>query len=383
MDNRQSKENCCGCHACYSKCPKQCIRMEEDEEGFLYPHIDESQCIHCGLCKSVCIMQSERREATAPNAYAAYALDESIRVQSSSGGIFALLARHVIQRGGVVCGAALNPDTYSVNHIFVEDVGSIKLLMTSKYVQSNMGNCYKLAKQYLETGRIVLFTGTPCQINGLKKYLDKEYENLFCQDIICHGVPSEKAWKMFLGNVERRNKAKVVYNGALSFREKSDGWKEYAMSIPLNKGVYRRVMYKDSYLIGFIHNLFLRPSCYACKSKGLSRSSDITLADFWGVDKCCPEMYDAKGVSLVMTYTEKGQDLWRALESEVKCKEVDWKDAVGRNPSAIKSVTRPEARDYFYEKVNEKNFARLVDKYTKKSLPVRIARKIKRIIKLK
>ncbi len=378
MIDIQKKEMCCGCHACYSCCPKQCIHMEEDEEGYLYPRIDETQCIHCGLCERVCIMQNERKKAEAPRAYAAYALDEEIKSQSSSGGVFALLARTIIQRGGVVCGAAFNPEDYSVKHIFVEDLDSIKKLMKSKYVQSRMGDCYKFTKQYLEQGRIVLFAGTPCQINGLKAYLGKEYDNLYCQDIICHGVPSVKVWKVFLRHLEKRNKSKVKYNSTPSFRDKTNGWRDYAMSVPLEEKTYKCIVYKDTYLRGFIHNLFLRPSCYACKSKGMSRSADITLADFWGVDKCCPEMYDVKGVSLVMTYTEKGRELWKALEKEIRYKEVDWQDAMQRNPSGMQSVKKPQAREVFYKQMNENNFSKLVDKYTKKPLLTRIFSKIKR-----
>ncbi len=382
MIDISNKEKCCGCHACYSSCPMKCISMEADEEGFLYPRVDETKCIQCGLCEKVCLMQNNCVQAPTPNAYAAYALDDNIRLHSSSGGIFTLLAKYVINKGGVVCGAAFQKDTYSVNHIFIETVEAIKLLRTSKYVQSYIGDCYKEAKQYLDDGRIVLFTGTPCQINGLKKYLGKDYDNLLCQDIICHGVPSEKMWKKYLSYLEKRKNSKVVYQDKPCFRDKSESWTNFSMTIPLEKDTYRCVVYKDPYLRGFIHNLYLRPSCYACQSKGLSRNADITLADFWGVNKYCPEMYDEKGVSLVMIYTEKGQEIWKAIESEIERKDVAWQDAIKGNPSAIHSVTKPKAREFFYDKVNESNFGKLVEKYTKPQFVIRIVKKMKRIIKI-
>uniref|UniRef100_UPI0040569A25 Coenzyme F420 hydrogenase/dehydrogenase, beta subunit C-terminal domain n=1 Tax=Acetatifactor sp. TaxID=1872090 RepID=UPI0040569A25 len=376
-----NKEKCCGCHACYSSCPKQCISMKEDEEGFEYPCVDESQCVDCGLCEKVCFMQNNLKESEQPKAYAAYALDEKIRLKSSSGGIFALLAKSVIQRGGVVCGAAFDAESYLVKHIFVEEEENVQKLMTSKYVQSDIGECYKITKHYLEEGRLVLFAGTPCQINGLKAFLGKEYDNLICQDIICHGVPSAKIWKIYLRYLERKNKSKLLYNRTPNFRDKSDGWEEFAMSIPLENGTYNCVVYKDSYLRGFIHNLFLRPSCYACQSKGLSRSADITLADFWGIKKYCPEMYDEKGVSLIMIYTEKGREVWKSLEKAIKYKEVSWQEAIKGNPSAVRSVEKPEVRNYFYDRVNERNFGRMVEKNTKKPLIMRIFGKIKQKIK--
>ena len=196
------KEDCTGCHSCYNVCPKKCIDMKFDEEGFLYPSIDSSKCVECGLCEKVCPIIHTIEIENEPIAVGCYNKDEKIRMDSSSGGIFTLLSELVIQYGGVVFGAEFD-ENYNVRHSYVDNIEDLYKFRGSKYVQSTIGNSYYNAKQFLEQGRQVLFSGTPCQITGLKRYLQKDYDNLICQDIVCHGVPSTNVWehyKKFIAN---------------------------------------------------------------------------------------------------------------------------------------------------------------------------------------
>ena len=296
MIHIQNKIDCCGCHACAQICPQHCITMQPDAEGFLYPQIDETACIHCNLCEKVCpILQSlEEPKDKTPAAYAAINKDDDIRRQSSSGGVFTLLAEYILAQGGVVFGAAMADDQRSVRHIAVETPEDLAALRGSKYLQSTIGNTYGEAKQALQAGRKVLFTGTPCQIEGLKSFLQgREYPNLYCMDVICHGVPSPLAWQTYVSEQETR--AGVPARRTF-FRHKKYGWKTFALLLEFsNNKAYECVLSKDAFMQAFLQNACLRPSCHACHFKKLNRVSDITVADYWGVQNQQPDMDDDKG----------------------------------------------------------------------------------------
>jgi len=278
MEKIIEKKNCSGCHACYSICPKQCIKMCEDEEGFWYPQIDKEQCVNCGACKKVCPVLKEYQPNPRGKAYACINKDEGIRMKSSSGGIFTLLASAVIEQGGVVFGVAFDSD-FSAFHTYVEDKTELEKLRGSKYVQSRIFDTYKKVKEYLDLKRIVLFSGTPCQIGGLKTYLGKEYDNLIMQDIICHGVPSPLVWQKYITLRETKAGSKI---GRTFFRHKKYGWKTYSVRFEFsNRTEYEQIFSKDLFMRAFLANLCLRPSCYNCHFKSKERESDITLADFW------------------------------------------------------------------------------------------------------
>lgn len=200
------KQDCCGCEACVQICPKGCMCMVEDTEGFLYPQVDKSVCVNCGLCEKVCPVIHQNKSRTPLKVYAAKNMDEEVRLKSSSGGIFTLLAESVIKRGGVVFGAKFD-DEWMVVHDYTDNIEGVAAFRGSKYVQSIIGNAYRKVEQFLKSGRMVLFTGTPCQIAGLKKYLRKEYKKLLAVDLVCHGVPSPKVWQMYL---EETNRSKVI-----------------------------------------------------------------------------------------------------------------------------------------------------------------------------
>ena len=226
----EEKSRCSGCHACSNACPKNCIQMTSDEEGFWYPQVDKEKCINCGLCEKVCpiIHKWQPDDSRTTTAMAAINLNEEIRLKSSSGGIFTLIAEEIIKQGGVVFGAALTDDFRSVHHIYVDNTDDLEKLRGSKYVQSKIGDTYKQAKDYLDSGRKVLFTGTPCQIGGLYSYLRTPYENLFTQDIICHGVPSPMVWEKYIEGHERKASSKT---NIVTFRNKANGWKAYSVFI--------------------------------------------------------------------------------------------------------------------------------------------------------
>lgn len=357
-----NKEECCGCFACEQKCPKSCITMQTDKEGFKYPHIEKKKCINCNCCEKVCpiINSTLNGQPRSIKAYAAYHKDETIRMSSSSGGIFTALAELIINQGGVVFGAAFTED-FGVQHICVETIEKLDQLRGSKYLQSKIGNAYQQAKQFLAQGRIVLFTGTPCQIEGLISYLGKEYDNLFTQDLICHGVPSPMVWQRYIKFREKKiaSNAKRVF-----FRNKRYGWKMYSLHFEFkNQLEYAQVYSKDLYITSFLRNWCLRPSCYSCHFKKSNRLSDITLADFWGIENVCPEMDDDKGTSLVLLHSLKGEKLWNQICQNTVYQEVNAEQSVKYNPSMIQSVAKPVQRESFLRDIRKMDFERCVQKY--------------------
>lgn len=297
------KEQCTGCGACYNKCPVNAIVMEYDEEGFLFPRITEN-CVHCGLCESVCPALHPLKLHPTPSAYAVWANDE-IRLKSSSGGMFTLLANYVLDQGGVVCGAAYSEDYLTVNHIVVTSKDELFALNGSKYLQSSIGKTYSEAKNYLDAGLWVLYTGTPCQIAGFQNFLKKDYEKLILVDIVCHGTPSPKAYQKYIEELARDKKILKM-----DFREKSFWHWGTATSLFLDDGsVYRENCYKDPYWRSFLGGLSTRLSCGTCKYACINRVGDFTLGDFWGVGQLDASCDDGGGTSLVLVNSQKAQKL--------------------------------------------------------------------------
>ncbi|MBR3915556.1 MAG: Coenzyme F420 hydrogenase/dehydrogenase, beta subunit C-terminal domain [Bacteroidaceae bacterium] len=356
-------KNCCGCNACVQACPKHCIRMQEDSEGFLYPFVDRESCIDCGLCERVCPVINQNEPQKPVVTLAAINSDESVRLASSSGGIFTLLAERTIDNGGVVFGAAFD-ENWDVKHICIDSKSELPKLRGSKYVQSTIGNCYKEAKTHLSAGKEVLFTGTPCQIASLKKFLRKDYKNLKTMDIVCHGTPSPLVWRKYLDEVSS------MYNIAqitdIQFRDKTEGWKNFSLSIKYKdkEGVektFRETLNENIFMRCFLSNLCLRPSCYACPARNGKSGSDITLADLWGAENISPESDDDKGVSLVLL---RNKDF--TLPGFVK-KEIEYSKAVMYNPSIESDVTLPDKRDRFFRLLHSDGIHKATVKCTTKS----------------
>ncbi len=371
-------KNCSGCHACYNACPVGCISMEYDGEGFLYPKIDKEKCINCGKCEKVCPVINEYKDGKKGTAYACINKDESVREKSSSGGVFTLIAEYVLDNGGVVFGAAFDEE-FNVVHTKVDNKEDLDKLRGSKYVQSSIGSAFKQAKDCLEEGRLVLFTATPCQISGLKAFLGCEYDNLITQDIICHGVPSPKVWQKYIAFREKSAGAKTR---RIFFRHKRYGWKIFSVLFEFsNNTEYIKILYDDFYIRGFLANLYLRPSCYDCHSKSVFRQSDITLADFWGIENVMSQMDDNKGTSLVLVNSSKGKQVFEKIFEKMNYKMVDIDEALKYNSSAYKSVDMPKKRSVFMKLIDKYEFDVLI----KKCIPSRpfrkVFRKIKNIVK--
>ena len=307
------KTRCCACRACVQACPAGCISMAEDSEGFLYPVADESKCLECGLCDRSCPYNSDRKKRKPLKIISAINNNRETRTQSSSGGIFSLISEKTIEKGGTVFGAVLDSDM-SIAHAGISDKNGIAAMRGSKYVQSDTKNTFSMAKEILEKGEPVLYSGTPCQIAGLKSYLKKDYPNLTTCDIVCHGAPSPGIWRKYLSEIQSAGE-KGLHGGEskishVEFRNKDNGWRLYNLAIGNEHGcILKEAVTENSWLKGFLSDLYLRPSCHECMFKGFSSGSDITLSDFWSIKKYMPGMDDNMGTSLVYINSKKGEEI--------------------------------------------------------------------------
>lgn len=368
-------DRCSGCMACGAVCPKNCISQKESPDGFMYPSIDSAQCVNCKACEAVCpiLKVAECKEANSTTAYASYTNNESTRLASSSGGCFYSIAKVVLEHNGFVFGAAFD-DELSVRHICISSVDDLYKLQGSKYVQSDIGNCYSQVKSLLEANEYVLFSGTPCQIEGLLSFLKKDYDTLITVDIICHGVPSPKAWRAYVDWQKMRNKADLI---TASFRDKTTGWKRFSMRLEFegNKS-YLNDLNTDPYLVSFLSNLTLRESCYDCAFKGEYRKSDITIADLWGAEVLAPDMFDDKGCSLLLPHSDKGYAIINDISHQCELLKIDYRAAVDHNSAMNHSSDRNPLRDYFFYYLGKKPFDKLLKECQSPSLLVRAKRKL-------
>ena len=299
-------QKCCGCSACIYICPKHSISFQEDRDGFIYPKVDLETCIDCGLCEKVCPMINQESECLPLATYAAKNDNETIRLRSSSGGIFTLLAESVIGEGGVVFGARFNED-WEVVHDYTDTIEGLEPFRGSKYVQSCMGESYRLVENFLKADRKVMFTGTPCQIAGLRKFLRKDYNTLLTVEVVCHGAPAPLVWRTYLNNEIAKCGKDLSGVEGINFRDKLTGWKTYSLSVKLSENIVSSSLSKDNdYMRAFLSNLSLRKSCYNCPAKSGKSGADITIGDFWGIENVRPEIDDDKGLSLVLVNSPKG-----------------------------------------------------------------------------
>ncbi len=375
MPELANNKQCCGCGACENICPKNCIEMRRNSEGFLYPTVDSDKCIGCGMCEKSCpVLNTETNQPSiVKTAYAAFTNDEKVRLESSSGGIFSELAKYVLQSGGVVFGCAMSEDCKKARHIMIEKPKDLKYLRGSKYLQSEIGHTYRETKETLKQQRLVLYSGTPCQIAWLKAYLgNNAYDNLLTVDVICHGVPSQSVWENYLCTLENKFSANA---DKVSFRNKLYGWKNYNLSCSFKNGSeYHGKAGYDLFLKGFVSDYYLRESCYNCKFKGENIQSDITLGDFWGIDNVLPEINDDKGVSVVLVHSEKGQSAINSISNKIKLFEVSEQNALASNPAFYKSVTPNGVRHAFFRDFNKKKF--VFKKYCDLTLYSRLIKKL-------
>ena len=358
MPNLADKNQCTGCTACANICPKSCIEMKEDDEGFAQPVIDNSKCISCLACERVCPILSNRTpKDEETKAYAALSKNDETRLESSSGGIFSELAKLILQSNGIVYGAKYDDD-FKVIHTGIEDIESLKELRGAKYSQSDLSTIFQTVKKQLNNGRQVLFSGTPCQIGGLKAFLKKDYDNLYCIDFVCHGVPSPLVWKKYIeyrSQVDADNQVPEYIN----LRNKESGWSHYSYQVEFaysKSNHYLCQNDKDLYMSLFVNNYILRRSCSNCYYKGYSRESDITLGDFWGIWDILPSMDDNKGTSVVFTHSNKGEKLLNSAAIHLQSNPVTLDQATMMNPSLLKSSLPKENRERVLQEIGQNGF---------------------------
>lgn len=373
----ENKEACCGCGACADICPGNCITMEQDSEGFSYPHINKEKCVDCGRCISVCPFKSKKDEHSVIGCYGCYSNIDEERKRSSSGGVFSLFAKKVISDKGIVFGTAMTADCKKAVVSSAEDFDSLKKLCGSKYLQSDPEDSFLRVKNELAKGRKVLYSGTPCQINGLKNYLGKEYDNLLCLEIICHGVPSPLLWKKYVQYVEDNHNGKMTH---VNFRCKEKGWANFGAEETVNGKRFFKSKDYDPFLQMFLKNYCLRPSCYACQAKE-HRTADITIGDFWGVDSIMPDMNDGKGVSLVIIRTKKGQQAFSDIQQDCKYKECDYEAAIQKNTAEKHSVPLPAQRKTFFEDLNSKPFKKIISIYLENPIIKKLKKIYRKIVR--
>lgn len=376
-----TEEKCTGCGACANICPSGAITVQEDEYGFYRPEIDADKCTRCGACRRVCSGRGGfRANKYGCRVFAAHTKDEAVREDSTSGGIFTELAKAVFSDGGCVVGAIYGRDM-RVMHAVADDEEGLAALRRSKYVQSFSGDIYKQVKERLESGKKVLFCGTPCQAAALRSYLGRDYENLYIADIVCRGVNSPRAFSAWLKEIEGKEGKKV---SGIGFRDKSDGWKasSYRTRVDFADGS-SKVFRKDenAFIDGFLlYNMYMRQSCADCDFKGIPRPGDITLGDFWGADS---RYDDDRGTSLITINTARGMELFSRISDDIMCEEVPMDGAFAENPCFSNSVVINRKSRRFLKALGGGEFTPLLRKYSKRNFVERAAGRLRRILRLR
>lgn len=348
------RDNCCGCSACQQVCPHNCILMKADEEGFLYPEVNEERCVDCGLCSSVCSWIGQDKDEiriSLPEVYATKHKDNEVRHKSTSGGMFTAFASYVLKNGGVVYGASFLSATQKVGHIGVSAIDDLSRIQGSKYVQSNQGNVFREIRNHLNNGILVLYTGTPCQCAGLRHFLRKNYENLFIIDILCHSVPSPRVFDDLLRSLGGKFEE-------ISFRNKDRGWRDSYMFQLFKNG---ETLFNKTYLTMFFKGLINRPSCYHCKFTKTERSGDLTIGDYWNINVVHPEFEDSLGVSCLLVNTEKGKRLFNEVRCSLDCLKTELAPAL--QTCMMRNVAEPKMRKKFWADYMKYGFSYCEVKY--------------------
>ena len=366
------KDECTGCQSCYNICPTKCIKFELNKNGFFHPEIDHTNCIKCGLCMVKCPILNKEFNAIRfdiPKVYACWHNENTVRGKSTSGGAFSALAKHVLDEGGVVFGACYNKNM-EVFHAYINSYDEIDKLRRSKYVQSSIGNSYLQVKEFLKKNKLVLFTGTPCQIAGLYSFLSTDFENLITAEIICHGVPSPLVHEKFISYIEFKTKLKVI---DINFRDKKNGWGNgMQIRCTFTNGKNKLLRYNySSYIKFFLNSINLRESCYKCNFKSLPKQADFTLGDFWGIGSSTFYPFESKkklGISLLMIHSKKANDHFIEIANTLNVIERTYEEAINANPSFYNSQEKHYLYDEFSHDLNAFDFDYLIKKYSPLSL---------------
>lgn len=372
----QNKADCCGCTACYNICPKNCISMQYDNEGFRYPIVDTNKCINCNLCVKVCPIINHTNQEKHPQVYGVINKNKNILETSTSGGVFLSLAKFIIEQQGIVVGVTYDKDL-NVKHQFAETLEACREFQKSKYVESQIPlTLFKDIQTQLNQNKVVLFTGTPCQVSGLKSFLRKPYPNLYLCDLICSSVPSSKIFHDYLAFIQRKNKKRIK---SLIMRWKGNGWNNVTQQLTYEDGTVSTGT-EDAklwYTIAFSH-LVSRPSCHECRYTNFNRPGDITIGDFWGIEKAHPDFFDNQGVSLALINTEKGEQIFNSVHQNFRvqpstiesCKQARLQTPVNKNPR----------RDMFWQEYSSDKFEHLAKKYWRFGAVAKYRFKIRRFL---
>jgi len=373
MISNINKTDCSACGACISRCPKHCISFLQDKEGFFYPSVNTTECINCGICDKVCQIINPYESRTPNLVFASINNNEEVRLKSSSGGFFSLLSEYIIEKeNGVVFGARYDTD-WQVVLDYTETVDGLVLFRGSKYVQARTANAFIDCESFLKKGRKVLFSGSPCQISGLKHFLRKDYANLVTVDFACHGVPSPKVWGKYIETVKANTRKSIDDKNSvpqsqenlpviteINFRDKRVGWKKYSFTLTYDEAsaegeihsVSRSCIHpENTYMRAFLSEMILRPSCYHCKVRNFKSHSDITIADYWGINWISSEMDDDKGTSLVIIHNADLLDVFRKLNQ--KYRETRYTDALQFNQALISDPKPWYNRAEFFKELDD------------------------------
>ena len=388
----EEKVQCCGCTACSNVCPKKAIDMQQDKEGFMYPSLDKSKCVNCGLCDKVCPIKNKRNNQFEQKGYVLNNKDDDVRAKSTSGGAFSLIAEYVLSKSGIIFGAKFDDD-YNVVHDFATNKEEYQKFRGSKYVQSDLKKCFSKVKNFLDEDKLVCFSGTPCQIEGLKCFLRKEYDNLITVDVMCHAAPSPLVWRKYLNYQKSKLKGKKIKE--ILFRDKSKyGFKYSTMTIKTDKDTYSKGVETDPYLRAFFGDLSDRPSCYECKFKKQNHISDFTIWDCFIAENFDKSLDDDKGTSRMLINSNKGMDIFNIIKENCNYTEVEVSDLVKNVKEMLHSVEKNPRRKMFFEDLNEMKEEKFFAKWFPDTIKVKIERfvrifmvktgiykKIKRLVK--
>lgn len=359
----EKKEDCCGCEVCANACPKSCIQMERDEKGFLYPKVDKSRCVDCHICEKVCpVAEPKIRESAGElKMYGVQNTDERVRMESTSGGAFSLIANWVLARQGIVIGAAFD-ENFRVIHAAADSEEGAAGFRGSKYVQSSMGDIYRKVKEWLVRGRWVCFSGTPCQVNGLYKFLNKSFDRLVTVDIACHGVTSPKFFEQYIRYHSEKEGKKIK---EILFREKHYGYGFSTMKVGFEDGsCYRAGMETDILLRSFFMDLNTRESCHDCRFKTVERVSDFTVFDGWHTGRFQKDMEDDKGTTLCILQSDKANKIFAEIREQCRFVEIPVEEGVRLDGSMILKSTVPNPRrEQFFKDISVMGIPEIQDRY--------------------
>lgn len=374
------KKDCCGCSACYAACPKEAISMDEDREGFRYPNVDTDKCIKCGLCIKICpIKNNEAEKIVKQSAYYVQNKDEKILSESTSGGAFSAIAEYALSREGVVFGAMYD-ENMEVVHGYVEDRENMWRFRNSKYVQSDMGDAYRKVREFLQKGRIVVFSGTPCQIEGLVRFLNYAWDNLILVDVVCHATPSPMVWRAYKSLQRKINDGKLPYT---KLRDKNIYGYKYSQVTWYDEErlIYNNGVETDPYLRAFFSNICDRPSCYQCNFKKRYRVSDFTMWDCFDVSEKCKELDNDKGVTNLLIHTEKGRKVFEGIKNKLHYVSADSDERTSSAHEMTHSVADNPHREQFFNDLNSTDdMGKVLEKYFHETISTKIKKISRRIL---